>query len=373
MKYKVIVFLCLSVLSLLVVPAVNFSRGNMPLSSIDKWIVDRSVMYNTDFALPILSKTLYPLGISISPGSVVVGKKGWMFLGDSEQNAISVHRDIGTDTAEKSAQIAISATAWNEWLKGAGVKKYVVMLSADKSSIYPEELPAWARADGQSRTDVLINSTDPAIYLDTRKILLAEKANSTSPLYYKTDTHWNTYGGWTAFQAMAKMVSSSENPPVFPGSGIGVVRSVDSRIGGDLSRFLRIQQDVVDQEVRLAFDDAAQIDTTLFNYDTGELIRSGGNTEVPSILQPTIVHSDSALNQKRVLWLRDSFGAAMAPFMAATFSDVLQVHYNRLDAASFMKVVDDFKPDYVIVTVVERSAFAPIFMTMPADRAVAIK
>jgi len=71
------------------------------------------------------------------------------------------------------------------------------------------------------------------------------------------------------------------------------------------------------------------------------------------------------LNGKKVLWLRDSFGTAMAPFMAATFSETLQIHYETADTALLARLVETFKPDYVFVTVVERAARRKRFGSVP--------
>src|SRR5262249_19325605 len=62
---------------------------------------------------------------------------------------------------------------------------------------------------------------------------------------------------------------------------------------------------------------------------------------------------------------RDSFGTAMAPFMAATFSETLQIHYETADTALLARLVETFKPDYVFVTVVERAARRKRFGSVP--------
>ncbi|HEU4853968.1 MAG TPA: hypothetical protein VFS89_01615 [Nitrosospira sp.] len=78
-----------------------------------------------------------------------------------------------------------------------------------------------------------------------------------------------------------------------------------------------------------------------------------------------LVKSKNALNQKRVLWLRDSFGTAIAPFMAATFSETLQLHYAAAHPELLARLVDTYKPDYVFITVVERGARRKRFGSFP--------
>ena len=43
--------------------------------------------------------------------------------------------------------------------------------------------------------------------------------------------------------------------------------------------------------------------------------------------RPLLVKSADSLNNKKVLWLRDSFGIGMSSLMAASFSDVLQSNW----------------------------------------------
>lgn len=81
---------------------------------------------------------------------------------------------------------------------------------------------------------------------------------------------------------------------------------------------------------------------------------------------PVLVHAEGALNQARLLWLRDSFGTALSPYMSATFSDVLQVHWaTGLAPGALDDMVSRWRPDHVLVTVVERGARNAAFAALP--------
>jgi hypothetical protein len=107
------------------------------------------------------------------------------------------------------------------------------------------------------------------------------------------------------------------------------------------------------------------VETEQYDFETGHLTFSGGNPNIGLPKFPLLVKSKHALNQKRVLWLRDSFGTAMAPFMAATFSETLSLHYAKTTPALFARLVDTYKPDYVFITVVERGARGGWFTNLP--------
>ena len=143
------------------------------------------------------------------------------------------------------------------------------------------------------------------------------------------------------------------------------VSKVSERQGGDLAKFLRLKETLRDSEVVVDILSEHTIETEQYEFDTGRLKSTGGNPQIHTARQPLLVKSKHALNDKKVLWLRDSFGTAMAPFMAATFSETLQIHYETADTALLARLVETFKPDYVFVTVVERAARRKRFGSVP--------
>ncbi|MFZ4215766.1 hypothetical protein ACOZB2_30905, partial [Pantoea endophytica] len=74
-----------------------------------------------------------------------------------------------------------------------------------------------------------------------------------------------------------------------------------------------------------------------------------------------LIKSPNALNNKKVVWLRDSFGTAMSRLMAVTFSETLQIHHARVTPEKIKEIILNYKPDYVIVTVVERDSMGKVF------------
>jgi hypothetical protein len=57
----------------------------------------------------------------------------------------------------------------------------------------------------------------------------------------------------------------------------------------------------------------------------------------------------------------------MSTMMAATFSEVVQIHWIEAlkPGGRFAELVDKFKPDFVFITVVERDARNPVFTLFP--------
>ena len=73
--------------------------------------------------------------------------------------------------------------------------------------------------------------------------------------------------------------------------------------------------------------------------------------------------SKDALNKKKLLWIRDSFGIANSPLYQATFEQIIQINHNYVDNNMFHLLIDQEKPDYVIFQVIERSIYTSIYTT----------
>lgn len=51
----------------------------------------------------------------------------------------------------------------------------------------------------------------------------------------------------------------------------------------------------------------------------------------------------------------------MSRLMARTFTETLQIHHGKVQPSIIKKMIADYKPDYVIVTVVERDSMSKLF------------
>jgi len=365
MKKKVLIFVCVALLMLTVVPVINIKQGNVQKKVGEEWW-SRSVLYNVDFALPYLSRFFYTLGISIKSIQVIIGKDDWLYLGDQYANTITGSRRGANFKDVKAARkIGLATKSWEQWLKLKGVSLYRVVIGPNKSTIYPEFLPEWVQPTIVSVTDILLTNVSPGLYIDTRPALVAAKSQYSEPLYYKTYTHWNNLGAWVAFRTLAMELARNEVGLRWFSEQQISVSKVNERSGGDLAKFLWMKEILRDREVSIDIASEHPIETEQYDFETGRLTFSGGNSRIDAPKHPLLVKSKHALNQRRVLWLRDSFGEAMSPFMAATFTETLQIHYGETDPVRFAQLVDTYKPDYVFITVVEREALGGWFENLP--------
>ncbi|MGK5075900.1 alginate O-acetyltransferase AlgX-related protein [Janthinobacterium sp. ZB1P44] len=365
MKKRILTFIGLALLALSVVPLINLKWGHVQKKPGEAWW-HRAVLYNLDFALPYWSRALYSFGISTSPSQVTIGRDGWLYLGDQYEQTLTVTRRGSQPVdVETGKRIALATAGWEQWLASQGVQAFRVVVGPNKNTVYADMAPAWAQPLLPSATDTLIASMKPGQYVDVQPAMRKARTEFAQPLYYKTDTHWNQLGGWVAVRALgADMAQAASGlhwlseQQVRPGTA-------SQRYGGDLANFLKMSHMLHDSEVPVVIDIGRPVETAKYDFDTGRLLESGGNPEVGAPRTPVLVKSPNALNQKKVLWLRDSFGTAMSPYMAATFSETLQIHYGVTDAAMVVKLVEKYRPDYVFVTVVERDARALRFEQVP--------
>lgn len=366
MKKRVFIFVWVALLALAVLPVINLNTGSSLQKNTQHQWWQEPALYNLDFASTLLSRFFYPHGISTNPDQVLIGKEDWLYLGEQYGNTISgKRRGTTVEDAEVARIIAHATHSWSQWLNLKGVSTFRVMLGPDKGSIYPEFLPDWAQPVAESATDTLLANVSQELYVDTRLALKAAKSQFSELLYYKTDTHWNSLGAWVAFQAFQTDIARTE-------AGLRLLTEQDVRIsnvnerqGGDLAKFLRLKEMLWDNEVAIDIMSESPIETEQYDFATGRLKYSGGNPEIHTAQRPLLVKSKNALNNKKVLWLRDSFGTAIAPFMAATFSETLQLHYDAAHPEVFARLVDVYKPDYVFITVVERGARRKRFGSLP--------
>ena len=358
-------FVGTALLVLAVVPAINLKAGIWQKDDGQEWWSE-SVLYNFDFALPFLSRFFYPHGISTNPDQVFIGKEDWLYLGEEYGKTITgVRRGATVEDERIAGAIGHATESWSRWLNLNGVRVFRVMLGPDKGTIYPEFLPDWAQPAAETSTDTLLANVKRGLYVDTRPALRTAKSQFSESLYYKTDTHWNSLGAWVAFQAFEMDIARVEPGLRLLSEKDVRVLEVNQRQGGDLAKFLRLKETLRDNEVVIDIISDRPIETKQYDFETGRLKRSGGNPQIHTAQRPLLVKSEQALNQKRVLWLRDSFGTAMAPFMAATFSETLQLHYDAANPELFARLVNTFKPDYVFITVVERGARRKRFGSLP--------
>ncbi|MEN3931525.1 hypothetical protein WJT86_10700 [Microvirga sp. W0021] len=381
MKAKVYVFLALSFLITGLVPAINLTsrviEGNFRKMGWKKF----ASLYMADDVMPWLGKKAYAYGLSVTPSFVYIGKEKWLYLADPNipMDPTTVKRNgLSAVNVANFSRAFIALTTWDEWFKQHGVKEFKLMVGPDKESIYPEYQPDWAAPAQRQLSDIIPQIMTPAKYVDLYPALRAAKqayakANDPQLVYYRTDTHWNELGAWTAYEALGANLKKTQPDLVWLKPELGEVEKVLEKEGGDVSTIIYVDKIIKDKEVLLRFHSDFKAESQYLNYLTGEPHpENSPNIKYPP-RTPTLIKTANALNHKKVLWLHDSFGILMQAYMEATFSEVLHIHPQFANSGMITALVKDFKPDYVLITTVERQLLTKEFFRMPPPEEMADK
>ncbi|HSQ35258.1 MAG TPA: hypothetical protein VLQ89_04620, partial [Candidatus Binatia bacterium] len=145
----------------------------------------------------------YRMFHTAATAKVVIGKEGWLFLGNINPyfNEVDYYRNLKPFTIRELRHWQIILEQRRDWLRRRGIH-YLFVIAPNKSTIYPEFMPtAIKKINPRSRQDQLLahlRRYSTVKIVDLRPALLAAK--KVRPAYYRTDTHWNDWGGYVAYR-----------------------------------------------------------------------------------------------------------------------------------------------------------------------------
>jgi alginate O-acetyltransferase complex protein AlgJ len=227
--------------------------------------------------------------------------------------------------------------ARRDWLAQRG-GKYMFVVAPNKETIYPEYLPKWLVKNGQpGKLDqflayMRLHSTVPV--LDLRPDLIAAKAQG--PTYLQTDTHWNSFGAFVAYQQLINALQ-----PQFPDlKPLGLdcfSRKCTLGRGGDLAVCLG-QEGELPEPLRVTFRPQPPL------QPLHPVVRDNQNGHHDCTITQNPAHS------RKVILFRDSFAEAWIPFIGYHFNQVIYLSHTVWNR----DILEREKPDLVIDEMVER-------------------
>jgi hypothetical protein len=140
----------------------------------------------------------YFWGISPTP-SAIVGKGPWLFLGGE---SFAQHRGLLPFSDTDLQNWTRHLEARRDWLARRGAH-FLVVITPDKESIYPEAVPARYGPMMRTPLDQLeeyLAGHSKIELLDLRTVLRAAKTDG--PVFLSTDTHWNDRGTFIGYTAI---------------------------------------------------------------------------------------------------------------------------------------------------------------------------
>ncbi len=290
---------------------------------------------------------LFLLQTSPSEG-FLVGEDGWLFC--TVNDTVAQHRGLRPRSEAELDGILATIRRRTVWLASRGAT-YAVIVAPDKSSIYPERLPAWLQAPpvGPVPLDQLVaraHETGETSLVDVRDALRARRDERL--VYYPYGTHWNPLGAYYAYRELFERLARSD-PGVTPFPidryDVAPIRELADSWG--LSTHM--EEELIQDSFRV------------------ELVGGSVIEPRPGAWKPELrrVWEQQDASLPTAIVLADSFGRNILPFILPHFSRTLEVHGYDFDT----DMIRVFQPDYVIQVVVERCVPSSGFRVSEIERA----
>ena len=266
---------------------------------------------------------------SLDSSDVLQGKEGWLFLKDvSDSSSLSDYQGLTAYTEGETQAMAQELAALAQTLAGKG-SRLAVLLAPAKEGVYarymPDSVPVVRRP---TRAQALAGALDGA---GGARVLFPLEALADASLerqvYYKYDTHWNEAGAWLAAQEVLRaleMPAAESWPAAAPDPGKAPLTDLANMCG----RWAFCTDDVY-----LALD---------AERPEPELWEAGGE-----------IAGYAGAGSGGLLLVRDSFGEALAPWLAQAFGGTLVLHGNQLSVETLL-ARQPRVPDGVVLEVAER-------------------
>jgi alginate O-acetyltransferase complex protein AlgJ len=263
---------------------------------VDGW--ERYVVDNFGFrpylirGYSVLKLTL--LGVSPVP-SVILGKDSWLFYNSealADGNTINDFR--GTIPLSQAELIKLQRRLEeNQRALAEENVGYLVVIVPNKSTIYSEYMPDNIKTFRHTkRLDQLLDHMrrhSEVKILDLREALF--RAKREHPVYWKTDSHWNSYGAYIGYVEIMRRLSAFFPAPAAALIARDEVKTEPSPTGGDLAQMLFLQ------------DALAEENDTRFSLDA------------PPGQRPT----------GTLIFRHDSFGDGLYPYLRRHFKELANI------------------------------------------------
>jgi hypothetical protein len=326
-------------------------------SGLESFVCDRMPLRKV--FLGIKSQLNFRFSRGMNPNNIVVGNGGWLFLGNSNENAINQYR--GLDTMRTTEQLALEGyfNHLNTYFDSLHIT-LVVAIAPDKHSIYPEFLPKYLARKGRTRYDQLVERPQHFTLLDLRQSLKAVKSGSALPMYYKTDSHWNTFGAYQAYTSILDTIKKSIDitPLVVPEIDFRVVDTVgEEDLSNQLTGISLEKQYVVLNQGY--FKDSLLIKTPKMNNG------AWAPCDPNQLYNVFILNNFRIINKGKkgkILVFGDSFSYDLSKYLNNTFGEIYYCRYLESEIPTISDLLSTYKPDVVLFLMVER------MLKIPSDK-----
>jgi hypothetical protein len=262
----------------------------------------------------------------------IIGKDGWFYFDNynSLLDAMAM-----ASISDELIEHGVKSFGQNWQKMRAQNINYLLVIAADKSTIYPDFLPfkVKAAANKLHRIDRFLNALKKKYpdfpVLDLRFIL--KKAREKEIIYHKTDTHWNKRGAHYAYVEIMKMLSK-KNLHFKPHLRNDFANKEDEFVRGDIS-------------------DIMGVDTRNLNYDLTAKFPENFYQVQPGKAELKFFHKPNFFANKNknlpvIFVYKDSYFGDLFGFVAQHFSRAFFI--NEFPCDLDYDIIKNYHPDVVI-------------------------
>jgi hypothetical protein len=270
---------------------------------------------------------------------VLVGREGWLFYTGAQMLEHWTRQAAWTEQDLQNWRRLLELR--RDWLHQRGIK-YLFIVPPDKHTVYPEYLPDWmVKSSKPAKLQQLadyMKTHSTVEFIDLTQSLIDAKKIRVD--YLKTDTHWNNFGAFVAYQTLAQALTR-QFPELQP-------------LPADTYDWKPAPQPRGDSAILLGSDSA--VETMGFTYvplrplpllkvifDPIRLPHQGTKET-----RPCYTRNEQASGKAMVF--HDSFARSWLQFLGQHFKEVIYVWQYNWDCA----LIERERPNIVIDETIER-------------------
>jgi hypothetical protein len=259
----------------------------------------------------------------------VIGKDGWLYF-DNENSLLDATGRATLSDDLVARGVESFAKNWQK-MREKNIN-YLLIIAADKSTIYPEFLPDYIKPSEPHRIDKFLDALRKKYpdfpVLDLRPLLKKSKkmAEGTELIYHKTDTHWNRRGAHYAYLEIAKKLNLK------PQLREDFFNKEDDMIRGDIS-------DIMNSESR-------HLDYSLApKFKESHFVVPATNEEIEKFHRP-MFYANKNKNLPIIFVYKDSYFGDLISLVSEHFSRSFYV--NEFPCDLNYEIIKNFHPNVVV-------------------------
>lgn len=324
---------------LAVFPELNINQLDKFPREFDTYLDD-----NFTFRVPFLNfyhELKFQMKVSPNKKDVLIGKNGHFFIAQKDHEIFSGKFNY---TEEKIDSMINVWEIRKKYLKEKNILFYW-LIAPNKHHVYPEYLPPGYSEKNRNRILSLqdrFNKQFPSKLIYPLDAIVKHKDKRSA--YFKQDNHWSNIGAFIAYEEVMKSLKND-----FPEIKMLKYESVHwkqvSKNDGNLLNFLGKEGELSEISYVSDFPNSTAVEVQRFSLKTPEGFPYPWDYEIR-------YKNENALNKKKVLVIRDSFGGFIMPFFNETFSEILYI-FDGWKYGLNKEIIELFQPDIIVFLTLE--------------------